>query len=76
MEGRLKQLNEAEGWQNLFKKSLLINWQLYQAQINAQGVYCSDDILLRITGTSWEKELLHTNSLQTVYLGKYFVLES
>lgn len=74
MDDMLKQMNEAEGWKNMFKKSLLINWSQYNNHIGQLGVICGNDTFLRMTGTEWKNEVLNTID-QPILLGKYFVLE-
>uniref|UniRef100_A0A914DKC4 Uncharacterized protein n=1 Tax=Acrobeloides nanus TaxID=290746 RepID=A0A914DKC4_9BILA len=57
--------------EEFLKKGNLINWNLYFTGINQQGVYCSNDILLRMTGTKCQRQL----SPKMFLLGKHFVLE-
>ncbi|KAH1019071.1 hypothetical protein HUJ05_006735, partial [Dendroctonus ponderosae] len=68
-------LNQDQEFQKSAKEYFFLDWNLYPVQISQYGAYCGNDILLRTTGTGWEKESL-SHTAQRIRLGQNFILEA
>ncbi|KAF7995835.1 hypothetical protein HCN44_006942 [Aphidius gifuensis] len=72
VEETIKKLNKEQ--EKFLKTRTLIDWNLFQIQMNQNGAQYGNDTFIQITGSNWIKKSLPLTEKQ--YLGKHLILKT